>query len=226
MRCSRMSLLLVCTLVVAVVLPAALEARPNASAGTISVTAGAPRELSFKISPARVTVSPVVFKVTNKGKLPHSFKVCTKPSPNDKANSCTGVTTKTLAPGATATLTVKLSANGKYEYLSGIASQAASGMKGIVTVALSAGSSSAPVRALARVRAPARRRDPESSSGSGTTTTTAPPSSGGGGAGGVVNGQATDPACAAGTLIPVGPNAGDEDTDNEGGFPTDGDGCL
>ncbi len=215
MRYSRMSLLSGFTLVVAVVLPAGLEARPNASAGTISVTAGAPRELSFRISPARITASPAVFKVTNKGKLPHSFKVCTKPSPNDKANSCAGVATKTLRPGATATLTVKLSANGKYEYLSGNASQAASGMKGLVTVALSADSSSS--------------SGSGQSGGSATTTaatTTTPSGGGGGGSGGVVNGQATDPSCAAGTLIPVGPNAGDEDTDNEGGFPTDGDGCL
>ena len=142
------------------------------SAGTISVTAGAPRELSFKISLARVTVSPVVFKVTNKGKLPHSFKVCTKPSPNDKANSCTGVTTKTLAPGATATLTVKLSANGKYEYLSGIASQAASGMKGIVTVALSAGSSSGSSSSSGSGSSSSSSSGSGKSSGSGTTTTT------------------------------------------------------
>lgn len=216
MRLSRMSLLLFFTLAVAVVLPAALEARPNISAGTISVTAGAPRELSFKISPARITASPAVFRVTNKGKLPHSFKVCTKPSPNDKANSCTGVATKRLAPGATATLTVKLSANGKYEYLSGIASQAASGMKGLVTVALSASSASSSSGSSTG----------SGSSGSSGTTTTTTPAGGGGGSGGVVNGQATDPSCAAGTLIPVGPNAGDEDADNEGGFPTDGDGCL
>ncbi len=42
----------------------------------------------------------------------------------------------------------------------------------------------------------------------------------------MVNGQASDPACAPGTLVPVGPNTGDEDDDNEGGFPSDGDGCL
>ena len=95
-----------------------------------------PRELAFKLSPSKITSSPAVFKVTNKGKLPHSFKVCTKPTQTDKANSCAGVTTKLLAPGATAMLSVKLTASGKYEYLSGNARQAASGMKGIVTVLL------------------------------------------------------------------------------------------
>jgi hypothetical protein len=190
-----------------VAVPAALEARTLSSVATISVTAGVPRELAFKVSPSRITSSTAVFKVTNKGKLPHSFKICTKPSATDKANSCTGVATKMLAPGATATLTTKLSSSGTYEYLSGSASQAASGMKGLVTVTLSGGSTSG---------------------GSGTTTTT--PSSSGSGAkgstGGVVNGQATDPSCAPGTLVPVGPGAGDQDDDNEGGFPTDGDGCL
>ena len=51
-------------------------------------------------------------------------------------------------------------------------------------------------------------------------------SSGGGTSGGVVKGEATDPSCAPGTLVPVGPGTDDQDDDNEGGFPTDGDGCL
>jgi uncharacterized cupredoxin-like copper-binding protein len=221
MRCSRMTLLFIIALGATAVLPDALEAHPNSSPATITVTAGVPHELSFKISAARITVSPAVFKVSNKGKQPHSFKVCAKPTTNDHANSCTGVATKTLAPGATATLTVKLPADGKYEYLSGITSQAASGMKGLLTVALvgASGASSG--------SGSSSGSSGSGSGGAGATTTPAAGSGGGGGGnGGVVNGQATDPACAAGTLIPVGPGAGDEDDDNEGGFPTDGDGCL
>ncbi len=219
----RMSLPLLVALVTAAAVPAALKAHPNASGGTITVTAGVPHELSLKVSPARITASPAVFKVTNKGKLPHSFKVCTKPSANDKANSCSGVATKAVAPGASATLTVKLAASGKYEFLSGSATQAASGMKGLFTVALSAtpaaGSSSSSSSSSGSTTTPG---------GAGAVTTTTTPASSGAktGAGGVVNGQASDPACAPGTLVPVGPNTGDEDDDNEGGFPTDGDGCL
>ena len=210
---SRSSLPLFVALLVGAVVPAALEASPGSSTGTISVTEGSPHELSFKVSPPRVTSAVAVFKVTNRGKLPHSFKVCTKPAATTKANSCTGVATKKLAPGSTALLTVKLASSGTYEYLSGTPAQAASGMKGLITVSLpptssggSAGSTPAPVT---------------------TTTTTTTPSSGPkGSSGGVVNGQATDPACPTGTLIPVGPGQGDQDDDNEGGFPSDGDGCL
>jgi uncharacterized cupredoxin-like copper-binding protein len=205
---SRLSLPLVVALLAAAAVPAALEAHTTSAAGTISVTAGVPRELSFTLSRSRITSSTAVFRVKNKGKLRHSFKVCMQPSPNDKANSCTGLATKMLAPGAAATLTVKLFASGTYEYLSGSAAQAKSGMKGLLTVSLPAATSS---------------------SGSGTDTgsmTTTPKSSGGGGSGGVVNGAATDPACPPGTTVPVGPNTGDQDDDNEGGFPTDGDGCV
>src|SRR5262249_58667557 len=75
-----------------------------------------------------------VCKVTNKGKLPHSFKVCAKATTSATANSCTGVATKLLAPGATATLTAKLPASGSYEYLSGVVSEAKAGMKGLLVV--------------------------------------------------------------------------------------------
>jgi plastocyanin len=199
---------LVVAVLIGAALPAALEARPLASVGAISVTAGVPHELSFTVSPSRITFPTDVFKVTNKGKLAHSFKICAKPSANDKANSCVGRATKVIAPGKTASLTVSLPASGKYEYLSGSAAQAAKGMKGLVTVTLSPASST--------------------TSGSPATTTTAKSSgsSGGGSSGGVVNGQATDPACGPGGLVPVGAGAGDQDDDNEGGFPTDGDGCL
>jgi uncharacterized cupredoxin-like copper-binding protein len=209
----RRSLPLILILLVGAAVPTALQASLRSSTSNVIVTAGLPKELAFKVTPSKITTATAVFKVTNKGKLPHSFKVCTKPATTAKANSCAGVATKLLAPGATATLTVKLGSSGTYEYLSGTPSQAASGMKGLVTVSLpattgSSGSTTTPVSTP-------------------PTTTTTPSSSGSkGGSGGVVNGQATDPACPAGTLVPVGPGQGDQDDDNEGGFPTDGDGCL
>ncbi len=132
----RISLPFVIAVFVVAALPAALQARSSSSSETISVTVGVPHELSFHLSPSRITAATAIFKVMNKGKLHHSFKICTRPSATDKANSCTGVATKALAPGATAEVTVKLSASGTYEYLSGTPSQAASGMKGLLTVTL------------------------------------------------------------------------------------------
>jgi uncharacterized cupredoxin-like copper-binding protein len=213
MRRSRLTLLLFLALLLGAAVPAALWASGRSSSETISVTAGLPHELSLKVSPSKVTAPTAVFMVTNKGKLGHSFKVCTKPVANANANTCTGHGTKVLAPGATATLTVKLATSGKYEYLSGTPSQAKSGMKGLLTVSLPAAtSSSGGTGQTTPAPAPV------------TTTTTSSGSKPSGG--GVVNGQATDPACPAGTLVPVGPGTGDQDDDNEGGFPTDGDGCL
>jgi uncharacterized cupredoxin-like copper-binding protein len=218
MRRYRLSLPILALALLGAAIPAALQARTTTSTRTISVTAGAPKELAFKVSPKKITASPAVFRVTNKGKKKHSFKVCTKPRTTDAANSCKGVATKKLAPGASATLTVKLAQSGTYEYLSGVASEARAGMKGLLTVSLAEPTSGASGGTTTTTTTPA-------STGVGTTTTT-PKSSSGGGTGGVVNGQATDPACAAGTAIPVGPGAGDQDDDNEGGFPSDGDGCL
>jgi uncharacterized cupredoxin-like copper-binding protein len=216
MRRYRLSLPILALALLGAAIPAALQARTTVSTGTISVTAGAPKELAFKVSPKKITASPAVFDVTNKGKQKHSFKVCTTPSTTDTANSCKGVATKLLAPGASATLTVKLAESGTYEYLSGVASDAKAGMKGLLTVSLAQQTSAGGGGASTTTPA----------SGGGGATTTTPKSSSGGGGSGVVNGQATDPACAAGTAIAVGPGAGDQDDDNEGGFPSDGDGCL
>jgi hypothetical protein len=202
---SRLTLPLLAAAGAAAVVPAYLAAHPSAS--SITVTLGAPKETSIKVTPSKATSSQVVFNVTNKGTLPHSFRVCKTPVTSTKANTCAGSATKPLKPGAKAMLTVTLPASGTYEYLSGTSSQAASGMKGLFTVALASTASggAAPVS---------------------TTTSTTGKSSGGGASGGVVNGQATDPSCAPGTLVPVGPGTGDQDDDNEGGFPSDGDGCL
>ncbi len=134
MRRSRLILPLV--VLVGAAVPAALWAHTVSSNTTISVTAGVPRELQFKVSPSFITSPTVVVQVANKGKLPHSFKFCTASSAYPNANSCTGVTTKLLAPGATTTLTVTFPGSGNYEYLSGTAWQAAAGMKGFVIVRL------------------------------------------------------------------------------------------
>src|SRR3954447_9678417 len=97
--------------------PSALEAHTLSTDTTISVQAGVPRELQFKVSPSFITSPTALVKVTNRGKLPHSFKFCTTSSAYPNANSCTGVATKLLPPGASATLSVTFPGSGNYEYL-------------------------------------------------------------------------------------------------------------
>ena len=63
----------------------------------------------------------VTFKVTNKGKLPHDFKI-------------SGKKTKIVAPGKSATLKVTYTKAGKYKYLCTVAGHAAAGMKGVLKV--------------------------------------------------------------------------------------------
>ena len=58
---------------------------------TITVTAGKPTEFGFKLSKTSgVPVGKVIFKVTNKGKIPHSFKICNSPN-GGTANTCVGI---------------------------------------------------------------------------------------------------------------------------------------
>jgi uncharacterized cupredoxin-like copper-binding protein len=100
---------------------------------TVTVTAGKPTEFSFTLSKKLVSAGTVVFKVTNKGKIAHTFKVCSSPSKTATANLCTGKVTKLLAQGASATLTVTLK-KGTYEYLCTVPGHAAAGMKGSIRV--------------------------------------------------------------------------------------------
>ena len=101
---------------------------------TVTVTAGKPSELSFKLSKTSlVTPGTVLFKVTNKGKLAHDFKVCTRSVAVTKANSFTGKVTKRLNAGESATLTVVLK-KGTFEYLCTVPGHAAAGMKGLVGI--------------------------------------------------------------------------------------------
>ena len=70
--------------------------------------------LSKKTVPAGTTV---VFTVTNKGKIPHDFKINGKKTP-------------TLKPGKKATLTVKFPKKGAIAYLCTLPGHAQGGMKG------------------------------------------------------------------------------------------------
>jgi uncharacterized cupredoxin-like copper-binding protein len=95
----------------------ALAARSHAAATTITVTA---TEFKFKLSSTTAKAGVVTFKVVNKGKLAHDFKVGTKKTP-------------LINPGKSATLKVALR-KGKVKYLCTVPGHAAAGMKGTLTV--------------------------------------------------------------------------------------------
>jgi nitrite reductase (NO-forming) len=99
---------------------------------TVIVTAGKPSELSFKLSRKAVPAGKVIFKITNRGQIAHTFKICSSPK-GGKVNACRGTTTKLLAPGKSATITVTLK-KGTYEYLCTVPGHAAAGMKGLIGV--------------------------------------------------------------------------------------------
>ena len=108
-------------LVALVALAAAVSAFGSSSrtSATVAVTAGKPSELKFTLVPKTVAKGLTTFKVTNKGKLSHDFKIA-------------GKKTVMLKPGKTATLKVTLKA-GKFAYLCTVPGHAAAGMKGTLT---------------------------------------------------------------------------------------------
>jgi uncharacterized cupredoxin-like copper-binding protein len=110
-------LLGVCASVTAVVLALVpfAGARPAArTATTVNVTA---KEYKFILSRKSAPHGTVVFKVVNKGKLMHDFKIA-------------GKKTSLLKPHKSATLRVKLS-KGKHRYICTVPGHATLGMKGV-----------------------------------------------------------------------------------------------
>jgi len=106
--------------VLAWALPAAAQ-NGAASATTVTVTAGSPSEFAFKLSAKTVKAGVVTFKVTNKGQLPHDFKIA-------------GKTTKLLQTNKSQTLKITFKKAGKYPYLCTVSGHAAAGMKGVLRV--------------------------------------------------------------------------------------------
>jgi uncharacterized cupredoxin-like copper-binding protein len=102
----------------ALVVAAPVAARPAAAtATTVTVTM---KEFKFILSKNRVPHGKVTFKLVNKGKLPHDFKIAGKKS-------------KLIKAGKTGFLTVTLK-KGKLAYVCTVAGHAAAGMKGKLTV--------------------------------------------------------------------------------------------
>lgn len=94
------------------------SASPRATSATKVVVAAS--EFKFVLSKKIVPAGAVTFVVTNKGKVPHDFKI-------------KGKKTATLAPGKSTTLKVVFP-KGKFPYLCTLPGHAAAGMKGVVTV--------------------------------------------------------------------------------------------
>ena len=110
-----------------------LASGQTAKVTTVVVTAGKPSEFSFTVSKtSNLPVGKVLFKVTNKGVIGHSFKVCTTATTAASKNACVGIATKVLAPGKSQTITVTFKKKGKYEFLCTVSGHAANGMKGLV----------------------------------------------------------------------------------------------
>jgi uncharacterized cupredoxin-like copper-binding protein len=109
-------------------------AHPAAKASTVTVTAGKPAEFGFIVSPKAVKHGAVTFTVTNKGILPHTFKICSSSKGTTAANTCAGKSTPQIGAGKSATLTYTFATAGKYEYLCTIPGHAQGGMKGVLTV--------------------------------------------------------------------------------------------
>jgi uncharacterized cupredoxin-like copper-binding protein/mono/diheme cytochrome c family protein len=134
----------------------------HATATTITVTAGKPSEFAFTLSKKKAPVGTVVFKVTNKGKIAHTFKVCSTVAKATLANSCNGKVTKLLAPGASTTLIVKFIKSGAFEYLCTVPGHASAGMKGQLTIG------------AATTTSPPKTVTPPTTTTATTTTTSTP----------------------------------------------------
>jgi len=164
---------------------AAVKPTANQKVSIITVTAGKPSELAFKLSKTSlVRAGAITFKVTNMGVAFHNFKICATPlaSAASAKDACTGKATPILKHGQSATLTVTITKSGKYEFLCTVTGHAAAGMKGLLGVGVAVATSEQKAAAAA---APASTGSGSTggSTGGGTTTTT-PKSSGGGGSGG------------------------------------------
>jgi uncharacterized cupredoxin-like copper-binding protein len=200
-----------------------VKAHATPKATVINVWAGKPTELGFTLSKASgIPAGPVTFKVTNVGVAFHDFEICSAPTVGGAKNSCVGKVTKVLHNGQSATLTVTLK-KGKYEFLCNVAGHAASGMKGLIGVGVTVPNSAAVVGTV-KVAASSTSKTSVSSSGSssgssGGGVTTTPAGGGGGGGGG-----ATASECPAGVTIATAGN--DDHDEDEGGGPSDLDGCI
>ncbi len=97
----------------------------SSAAGTVTIKVTA-TDFKFKLSRASVpTGTTVIFKVTNKGKIPHDFKI-------------NGKKTQLIKPGVTKTMTVKFTKKGRLTYICTVTGHAKLGMTGKLAVGTTA----------------------------------------------------------------------------------------
>ena len=124
----------VSALMLAWAVPAMAHPAKTSGGMSVKVAAGKPSEFHFTLSAMSVPTGSVTFSFTDKGALSHDFFVCSTASKSDSANSCAGKGTPLTKPGKSATLVVKFSKAGDYEYLCTVPGHAAAGMKGLLKV--------------------------------------------------------------------------------------------
>jgi uncharacterized cupredoxin-like copper-binding protein len=96
---------------------------PTAKKATIPTITVTMTDFKFKLSKGTVPkIGKVKFKVVNKGKIGHDFKI-------------NKIKTKLLAPGKTQTITVNFKKKGQYAYLCTVTGHAKLGMQGKFAVA-------------------------------------------------------------------------------------------
>ena len=130
---TRLGMFVVAAISAVLALTATAVAHRSSAKAKVTVTEGKPSEFHYKLSKKTVSKGTVVFAVTNKGTIPHDFKVCSS-SKGGKANACRGKGTKVLSPGKSATLTIVFRKKGTYEFLCTVPGHAAAGMKGDLKV--------------------------------------------------------------------------------------------
>jgi uncharacterized cupredoxin-like copper-binding protein len=120
-RLGALALVVVTAALVWALPAAAHETTTQAKATKVTVSAGTPSEFRFKLSKLTVPKGVVNFVVTNKGQLPHDFKIA-------------GKRTKLLQHNKSQTLKITFKKAGKYPYLCTVSGHAAAGMKGTLRV--------------------------------------------------------------------------------------------
>jgi plastocyanin len=93
---------------------------PSAHAASLTVNVTAV-EYKFTLSARSARHGRVIFRIRNRGHLPHNFKI-------------NGVTSRLIAPGGSASITVNFKTKGNYRYMCTVPGHAALGMKGTFRV--------------------------------------------------------------------------------------------
>jgi plastocyanin len=113
--------LILAALVIGVLVPAVSATAGTGSASATTVVRVTGKEFSFALSRKSGPRGTLVFRFTNRGTVPHDFKIARKKTP-------------LVQPGKSATLTVKITKRGRYPYVCTVPGHAAAGMKGVFTV--------------------------------------------------------------------------------------------